>query len=157
MILRHEFAPIDNRRLAHLCGPTDAHLRTIESALDVRITHREAAFRIEGAKARAEGALAVLLELYQRAGHSLDPQAVALAVGSPNRATPAGDDETASPVLQTRRTDLAGRTPNQVQYLATSCRTISVSASGQPARGRPFSPWPARSTRWSAARCSASC
>jgi len=117
MILRHEFAPIDNRRLAHLCGPTDAHLRTIESALDVRITHREAAFRVEGAKARAEGALAVLLELYQRAGHALDPQAVALAVGAPNRATAAADDETGSPVLQTRRADLAGRTPNQVQYL----------------------------------------
>ena len=92
-------------------------MRTIESALDVRITHREAAFRIEGAKARAEGALAVLLELYQRAARSLDPQAVALAVGAPNRATPAADDETASPVLQTRRADLAGRTPNQVQYL----------------------------------------
>ena len=117
MILRHEFAPIDNRRLAHLCGPTDAHLRTIESAFDVRITHRQAAFRLEGAKARAEDALAVLRELYERAGRALDPQAVALAVGAPPRAGAAADDETASPVLHTRRADLAGRTPNQVQYL----------------------------------------
>src|SRR5262245_63504738 len=116
MILRHEFAPIDNRRLAHLCGPTDAHLRTIESAFDVRIAHRQAAFRIEGAKARAEGALAVLRELYQHAGRSLDAQDVALAVGAPN-AKGMAEDETASPVLHTRRADLAGRTPNQVQYL----------------------------------------
>ena len=77
MILRHEFTPIDNRRLAHLCGPTDAHLRTVESAFDVRIAHRQAAFRIEGAKPRAEAALVVLRELYERATHSLDPQAVA--------------------------------------------------------------------------------
>ena len=42
MILRHEFAPLDNRRLAHLCGPTDAHLRSVESAFDVRITRRQA-------------------------------------------------------------------------------------------------------------------
>jgi phosphate starvation-inducible protein PhoH and related proteins len=117
MILRHEFAPIDNRRLAHLCGPADAHLRTIESAFDVRIAHRQAAFRIEGAKARAESALAVLSELYGRAGRALDPQAVALAVGAPGHAPPANGDETASPVLYTRRSDLAGRTPNQVQYL----------------------------------------
>ncbi|HEU5294051.1 MAG TPA: PhoH family protein [Burkholderiaceae bacterium] len=116
MILRHEFAPIDNRRLAHLCGPTDAHLRTIESAFDVRIAHRQAAFRIEGAKARAESALAVLRELYDRAARSLDAQDVALVVGAPNQ-TAVLDDETASPVLHTRRADLAGRTPNQVQYM----------------------------------------
>jgi phosphate starvation-inducible PhoH-like protein len=117
MILRHEFAPIDNRRLAHLCGPTDVHLRTIESAFDVRIAHRQAAFRIEGAKARAEGALAVLQELYQQAGRSLDAQDVALAVGTTNHTPSLDDDEHESPVLHTRRPDLAGRTPNQVQYL----------------------------------------
>ncbi len=116
MILRHEFAPIDNRRLAHLCGPTDAHLRAIESALDVKLTHRQGAFRVEGAKARAERALAVLCELYERAARPLDPQAVALALAAPEAATEA-DDPLASPVLHTRRADLAGRTPNQVQYL----------------------------------------
>jgi len=116
MILRHEFTPIDNRRLAHLCGPADAHLRTIESAFDVHITHRQAAFGIEGAKSRAEAALAVLRDLYERAARSLDPQAVALAVGAPG-VPPSGGDESTSPVLHTRRADLAGRTPNQVQYL----------------------------------------
>jgi phosphate starvation-inducible PhoH-like protein len=117
MILRHEFAPVDNRRLSHLCGPTDSHLRAIESALDVRVSHRQAAFRVEGAKARAERALAVLRELYERAGRPIDAQAVALALAAPHDAQPAPDDEAASPVLHTRRADLAGRTPNQVQYL----------------------------------------
>ncbi|HSB21916.1 MAG TPA: PhoH family protein [Burkholderiaceae bacterium] len=117
MILRHEFTPIDNRRLAHLCGPTDAHLRTIESAFDVRITHRQAAFRIEGAKPRAQAALAVLRDLYERAARPLDPQAVAIAAGASSQAVPAGEEPDASPVLHTRRADLAGRTPNQVQYL----------------------------------------
>jgi phosphate starvation-inducible PhoH-like protein len=117
MILRHEFAPVDNRRLSHLCGPTDAHLRAIESALDVRVSRRQAAFRVEGATARAERALAVLRELYERAGDPLDAQAVALALAAPHEAQPAADDEATSPVLHTRRADLAGRTPNQVQYL----------------------------------------
>jgi phosphate starvation-inducible PhoH-like protein len=115
MILRHEFTPLDNRRLARLCGPTDAHLRAIEAALDVRITRREAAFRIEGVKARAETALAVLRELYERASRPLDAQAVDLALAG--NAALRSSDEGQSPVLHTRRADLAGRTPNQVQYL----------------------------------------
>ena len=117
MILRHEFTPLDNRRLARLCGPTDAHLRAIEAALDVRITRREAAFRIEGAKARAEPALAVLRELYERASRTLDAQAVDLALAGASSAAVRSSDEGGSPVLHTRRADLAGRTPNQVQYL----------------------------------------
>ena len=116
MILRHEFTPLDNRRLARLCGPTDAHLRTIEAALNVRITRREAAFRVDGAKARAEQALAVLVDLYEQASRPLDAQAVDLALAGGSRTTPEGDDSE-SPVLHTRRADLAGRTPNQVQYL----------------------------------------
>jgi phosphate starvation-inducible protein PhoH and related proteins len=116
MILRHEFTPVDNRRLDHLCGPTDAHLRSIEAALDVHITHREAAFRIEGAKARAERALGVLRALYERAGGALDSQAVALALNEPHDGNASAPDAQ-SPVLHTRRADLAGRTPNQVQYL----------------------------------------
>jgi phosphate starvation-inducible PhoH-like protein len=117
MILRHEFTPLDNRRLARLCGPTDAHLRSIEAALDVRIARREAAFRIEGAKARAEQALAVLRELYERAHRTLDAQAVDLALAGSSAGARGLYDEVESPVLHTRRADLAGRTPNQVQYL----------------------------------------
>ena len=116
MILRHQFTPLDNRRLARLCGPTDAHLRTVEAALNVRITRREAAFRVDGAKARAEQALAVLVDLYGQASRPLDAQAVDLALAGGSRTTPEGDDSE-SPVLHTRRADLAGRTPNQVQYL----------------------------------------
>ena len=116
MILRHQFTPLDNRRLARLCGPTDAHLRTVEAALNVRITRREAAFRVDGAKARAEQALAVLVDLYEQASRPLDAQAVDLALAGGSRTTPEGDDSE-SPVLHTRRADLAGRTPNQVQYL----------------------------------------
>ena len=37
MILRHSFEPVDNLRLAHLSGAFDAHLRSIEAALGVRI------------------------------------------------------------------------------------------------------------------------
>jgi phosphate starvation-inducible PhoH-like protein len=54
LILKHTFSPPSNARLAHLCGPTDEHLRTVEIALQVKIAHRHEQFKIEGAKPRAE-------------------------------------------------------------------------------------------------------
>ena len=50
MILKHTFTPLNNSRLAHLCGPTDEHLRTIERELEVRIAHRHEQFKVDGAK-----------------------------------------------------------------------------------------------------------
>ena len=55
MVLRHLFSPLNNTRLGHLCGPTDAHLRAVEAALGVRISHRHEQFKVEGAKARRTG------------------------------------------------------------------------------------------------------
>jgi phosphate starvation-inducible protein PhoH and related proteins len=117
MILRHQFTPLDNRRLARLCGPTDAHLRAIESALNVGITRREAGFRIDGPKAPAEQALAVLIDLYEQASRPLDARAVNFALARGSSDAEAAGEDSESPVLHTRRADLAGRTPNQVRYL----------------------------------------
>ncbi|MEY2689180.1 MAG: hypothetical protein RL375_3378 [Pseudomonadota bacterium] len=71
LILRHVFEPSDNRRLAHLCGALDAHLHAVEAALAVVISRRDAEFRIDGAKARAERTLALLQLLYERARHPI--------------------------------------------------------------------------------------
>ena len=60
VILRHTFNPPHNTRLAHLCGPTDEHLRTIEAGLQVGIAHRHEQFKIDGPKKQAERAMEVL-------------------------------------------------------------------------------------------------
>jgi phosphate starvation-inducible protein PhoH and related proteins len=115
MILRHEFLPIDNRRLAHLCGSMDSHLRAIETGLDVRITRRQSMLHIEGPKAHAERALGVLRSLYERATQEIDAEAIELALTGAR--APLGGIAGEPIVLHTRRADLEGRTPNQVQYL----------------------------------------
>ena len=125
VILRHVFEPTDNSRLANLSGALDEHLRAIEAALEVRISRRAAAFRVEGGRAEAARAMALLQLLYQRAARPIEPQTLQLALlearSAPNAA--AGADAPALPpgaeaiVLHTRRSDLRGRTPNQVQYL----------------------------------------
>ena len=45
----------------------DAHLRTIEAGLQVKIAHRHEQFKIDGPKARANQALELLQALYEMA------------------------------------------------------------------------------------------
>jgi phosphate starvation-inducible PhoH-like protein len=120
VILRHAFIPPDNSRLANLAGNLDAHLRTIEAAFDVKIQRRNESFRVEGAKGRAERAVVLLQQLYGRAQRPIGAEELELAIleamsEDPGRA--AGDAPEVDLRLRTRRTDLAGRTPNQVGYL----------------------------------------
>ncbi len=119
MILRHVFSPTDNQRLANLCGALDENLRAIEKSLGVRISHRQEAFRIEGARDAANAALTLLQGQYQLATQPIDAETLHLALREPTLQPPRAPTVTdAVPiVLHTRRSDLAGRTPNQVQYL----------------------------------------
>ncbi|MFM1908387.1 MAG: hypothetical protein RLZZ591_2064 [Pseudomonadota bacterium] len=112
MIIRHLFSPLNNTRLAHLCGPMDEHLRTIETALQVKIAHRHEQFKVDGPKAQAKRGMEVLQALYELAARPIDAATVQLMV--------AGDvamEPTESLALQTRRGDVRGRTPNQATYL----------------------------------------
>jgi len=133
--------PLDNTRLAHLCGPLDENLRQISAALDVTIFRRGEKFIVSGAN--AQRAVELLERFYavankvvpieevqlalveQRAG--LKPRADAEAPGKKGAAAPDADKEedvdaepapsAESPQLKTRRSDLRGRTPHQIQYL----------------------------------------
>ena len=110
MIVRHTFVPLNNTRLANLCGPVDAHLRTIEAGLQVKIAHRHEQFKIDGSKQNAERAREVLEALYELADRPINTETVQLMlVGEENLAD--------VPTLQTRRGDLKARTPNQVVYM----------------------------------------
>jgi phosphate starvation-inducible PhoH-like protein len=123
VILRHAFIPLDNARLAHLCGSMDEHLRDIEAAFDVHITRRNESFRVEGSKAQAERAVALLQTMYDRAKKPIAAESFQLALAEAAAGDPrklrarndAGEEEEL--VLRTRRPDLAGRTPNQHVYL----------------------------------------
>ncbi len=114
MILRHTFTPHNNTRLTHLCGPADAHLRTIEEALSVRIAHRHEQFKVDGPKARATQAMELLQALYEMAERTISEDQIQLMLAGDSELLEAPDDAI---VLNTRRADLRGRTPTQVQYL----------------------------------------
>ena len=123
VILSHTFEPLDNRRLAHLCGALDEHLRSVEVALDVNIVRREAEFRVEGKRAAARRAVDLLQAVYAKAGRPIKAdhlQLMLVEARSPQPPRPPQVDGASGPaeiVLHTRRNDLRGRTPNQLQYL----------------------------------------
>jgi len=112
LIFKHTFAPLNNTRLSHLCGPTDEHLRTIEIALDVRIAHRHEQFKVEGPKAKAQRAMDMLQALYEMAARPIPPSTVQLMLSGDGSAD--GKD---GPSLSTRRADLKPRSQNQAVYL----------------------------------------
>jgi phosphate starvation-inducible PhoH-like protein len=110
------FNPVDNQRLANLCGALDENLRQIETALDVSIARRGERFAVTGKPGQAKIAAQVLQSFYERAKSELTLEDVQLglieAAGPRSVRPPEG-----SPTLVTRRPDLHGRTPRQVQYL----------------------------------------
>jgi phosphate starvation-inducible PhoH-like protein len=124
--------PMDNTRLAHLCGPLDENLRQISAALDVTIFRRGEKFIVNGSN--AERAVELLERFYAVANKVVPIEEVQLALveqrsglkpsieapaSAPAEAEQAeeGNPELTSPTLKTRRSDLRGRTPHQIQYL----------------------------------------
>src|SRR5438105_2612817 len=101
--------PVDNQRLARLCGALDAHLRQIESALDVTIARRGAQFTVRGA--HAERAAQALEHFYDRASGDLTVDDVQLGLVEFSKHN---FNKSEAPQLLTRRQDLHGRTPHQV-------------------------------------------
>jgi phosphate starvation-inducible PhoH-like protein len=121
--------PLDNTRLAHLCGPLDENLQQISTALDVTIFRRGEKFIVGGNNAAR--AIETLERFYARADKivaiedvqlALVEQRVALirsqtpAEAKTNKASKV-DLEIESPLLKTRRNDLRGRTPHQNHYI----------------------------------------
>src|SRR5262249_42071266 len=95
----------------------------IEAAYEVAIARRGATFTLRGAAARTEQAAAALRHFYVRAGEPLTVDDIQLGLielgarGGPSTPAPTPSEETEMPLLRTRRADLHGRTPNQIQYL----------------------------------------
>lgn len=111
-----EFAlePVDNQRLANLCGALDENLRQIETAFDVTIARRGEQFTVKGAVAKARLAEIALRQFYAQADDHLALADVQLALIEISTRKPT---EQPAPVLMTRKHDLHGRTPRQTDYL----------------------------------------
>jgi phosphate starvation-inducible PhoH-like protein len=109
------FNPVDNQRLANLCGVLDENLRQIETALDVAIARHGERFALTGEPKQTRLAAQVLEKFYTKAKRDLSVEDVQLGLIEAVQTTPAAAANDLQ--LKTRRHDLHGRTPRQIQYL----------------------------------------
>jgi phosphate starvation-inducible PhoH-like protein len=112
-------SPVSNTQLANLCGSLDENLRQIETALDVTIARRGERFTLRGDTAQTARASEALQQFYALAKNPLSVDEIQLGLiellNRPVRKAAAGGG--VSPALMTRKAELHGRTPRQVEYL----------------------------------------
>jgi phosphate starvation-inducible protein PhoH and related proteins len=110
--------PLDNARLANLCGQFDEHLRQMEQRLGVEINNRGNVFRILGTPEVTKSAALLLQRLYALTTQgTLTPATVHLhiqAVGMENEREVEGEENVA---VRTRRLLVRPRGGNQRNYL----------------------------------------
>ncbi len=108
------FEPVDNARLARLCGVLDENLRQIENAFDITVSRRGEHFTLQGHASQVLRGELALKHFYERADGDLSLDDVQLGL---IEIASRGENDQPAPVLLTRRTELHGRTPRQVEYL----------------------------------------
>lgn len=114
--LQFSLEPLDNPRLARLCGPFDEHLRQIENALEVSIARRGDHFSVQGEQAQL--ARQVLQDFYVEAKHDITLERLQLGLIEAMKwraeQQPSSD---LAPLMMTRKAEIRGRTPRQNSYV----------------------------------------
>ena len=113
-----ELTPIDNERLANLCGHLDEHLRMIERGFGVEVNNRSGKFQVIGSVAVLAKVQDLVSQLYSETAQSvLEPEQVHLAVrevgGSETLVEPAQKEI----MIKTKRGLVKARGDNQLAYL----------------------------------------
>lgn len=110
--------PLDNARLANLCGPLDEHLRHLERRLGVEINNRANKFRVIGSPRTVEIAARLIREIYDAGkNEQISSETIHLYLKHAN-ADDAIEKELPDDVpVSTKRGLIRGRTPNQRLYL----------------------------------------
>lgn len=123
-VINFELEPVDNQRLANLCGPVNQNIRQLEEFYDVKINCRSNQFEVSGDGRQLKTVKNSLLTLYNVAGHEqLSPAMVQLYlndnadVSDDKRARKNTADSDESLHVSKRRGQISGRGKNQHQYL----------------------------------------
>lgn len=113
-----ELSPVDNDRLANLCGHLDEHLRMMERGFGVEVNNRGAKFQIIGPAEVLPGVQEVVYELYAETSQSvLAPEQVHLAIREVGGQETLSDKPPEEVVIKTKRGLIKARGENQQAYL----------------------------------------
>lgn len=105
----------DNKKLSNLCGPFDENLKQISTGLEIEISRRGSSFIISGNNNNAELGCQLIENFYNRSTKPINPEDIQLSLVQIDKVTPS--DVKKSPQLLTKKNELQGRTPRQIEYL----------------------------------------
>lgn len=111
--------PVDNQRLAVLCGSCDQNIQQIELSLLVKINHRGNHFSIVGAPEAVQQARATLSSLYQETAEPsfvATPERIHLCLQEHRTLSPNRKSSTKQHT-KTLKIGVKARSPNQQHYL----------------------------------------
>lgn len=116
-----EFLPVDNRRLADLCGQFNENLKQIERQLEVEIYNRGHHFQIKGKPSAVQAASQLLNHLYAETKNqnALTPNKVHLFLqqAKNQHSLPKGNVMTPDISVSNRRNNIIPHSANQELYL----------------------------------------
>lgn len=118
-----ELTPVDNRRLASLCGQCDEHLRQVEQRLGVIVYNRGHCFRVVGEPSAVLAATNVLNTLYAETQQNspLTPATVHLFLqeskATQSQAPTKGPNNMTEMVISCHRSTIKPHSPNQQSYV----------------------------------------
>jgi len=111
-------SPIDNQRLANLCGPLDEHLRQVEKRMGVEIENRGNNFRVSGTAESIIITEQLIRDLYDSTQREiLSPQRVHLFLQEATHGLEVSLKENREVFIKIKRQLIKGRSPNQKRYI----------------------------------------
>ena len=105
----------DNLKLSNLCGPFDENLKQISTGLEIEISRRGTSFIFNGNKNNTELGCQLIKDFYNRSTKPINPEDIQLSLVQINKIN--SSDVKKSPQLLTKKNELQGRTPRQIDYL----------------------------------------
>ena len=126
--LNFDLSPVDNKRLANLCGQFNEHMAQLEKYFDVNIDCSSNHFHISGEDNHSKAAMKLIKKLYSVAGEEvLAPNVVQLYLNGSSKITDENRDEKTMKEamnddapqwkVKTRKGSIKGRGEHQKQYL----------------------------------------
>lgn len=121
-----DLEPVDNRRIADLCGALDENLKHIERRLGIEISHRHNEFRLIGPNHTVQAGAKILRDLYVETATvkgedgKVTPQMVHLAVQQAKVLEQSPDNDPAAEKMthiKTKRGLIKPRNHNQAEYV----------------------------------------
>ncbi|KRO77802.1 PhoH family protein [Methylophilaceae bacterium] len=104
----------DNKKLANLCGVLDENIKQIASGFDIAIQRRAYNFKLNGKQGDIELASQLIESLFMRSSGPISAEDIQLSLVEMSKISFKKNE---SPDLLTKKSDLQGRTPKQVDYL----------------------------------------